>query len=447
MVLRIQRKPENRIFKVYMLAMFALLILRYLMKIHVPQIAFLLVAMIPICFGSTSEQLAFAASCIPFSVAFQYKYAILILTVTILLKNRLRLKRPGGFVLVLVMMAWELGHAFFKWFSYVEYLRGFAELLLLGIITSIDLKNVDHKLVIRSLAVSVVGICVLMLVMQLQLYNYNLLAVFSRSVRSFRFGQNNMQSGWFALNFNANNLGFLCNLSACSCLLMVVRKENHWMDIVLAICAGAFALITVSRAAVVCMILIIGAYFLLTNGTFVRRIWGVVGGLLIIAVSVIILWQFLPSVFDNIITRFKYVDVWSGRGQLFQYYWKFLFSSWNYVLFGVGMQQIPKKVYPYYPVSNVPHNGIQEVWVAWGIVGVVMLLILLWKIVTTSKHHAGGKRQPYQFMPLILTLVFTMSGQLLTSSRALLALSISYLCLCVGKPSTERNSEIGSEYE
>jgi len=62
---------------------------------------------------------------------------------------------------------------------------------------------------------------------------------------------------------------------------------------------------------------------------------------------------------------------------------------------------------------------------------------MLWKLITVSKRYAQGKRQIYQFMPLVLTLVFTMSGQFLTSSRALLALSISYICLCVKKSSPE----------
>ena len=132
MVLRIQTKTNNRIFKVYLLAMFALMAVRYLLKVDVPAVAFLLVAMLPIWWGNTSEQLAFAASCIPLSVAFQYKYALLILSVAILIKNQWRLKRSGVFFVVIAMMAWELWHAFYGQFSYVEYLRDFAELILLG---------------------------------------------------------------------------------------------------------------------------------------------------------------------------------------------------------------------------------------------------------------------------------------------------------------------------
>jgi hypothetical protein len=148
-------------------------------------------------------------------------------------------------------------------------------------------------------------------------------------------------------------------------------------------------------------------------------------------VAILLVWIFVPSVFENIQERFQRSDVSNGRTNLLLYYGKFMLSSAAYFFAGIGMQNIFEKVSPYFPVHDVPHMGMQEVWVAWGLVGVVMVLILLWRIVTGSKQYAQGKRKVYQFMPLALTLVFTTSGQFLTSSRALMALSISYVCMCI----------------
>lgn len=432
MVLRIQKK-NNHIFKAYLLAMFVLMVARYLLKINVPSAVLLLVAMLPVWFGTTSEQLAFAASCIPLSIAFQYKYALLILAAAILAKNRRHLKASKVFIIVMSMLVWELWHAFYGHFSYVEYLRDFAELILLAVITMIDLSDLDHKLVIRSLSISVVGVCVIMLVMQLQQFNFDLVAVFARSARSFRFGQSNMDDGAFALNFNANNLGFICNLSACGSLLLASRKEHGRVDIILAILSAVFALMTMSRAAIVCLLLIFASYLLFTKEKAAKKTLRIVGGVLIAVVALIIVHSMIPSLFLNIQERFQRSDGWNGRDSLIYNYGQFLLSSPMYLLFGVGMQHIFEKVSPHYPVQDVPHLGIQEVWVAWGIVGVVMILSVIWGIIHTSKQYSGGKRQLYQFMPLFLTLIFTMSGQLLTSSRALMALSFGYLCLCIKK--------------
>ena len=119
MVLRIQKNKENRIFKVYLVAMFVLMIARYLFKINVPAVAFLAVTLLPAWFGSKSEQLAMVASFIPLSVAFQYKYALLILSAAILVRNRWKMNRSGAFLIVMIMAIWEWWHAFYGRFSYV----------------------------------------------------------------------------------------------------------------------------------------------------------------------------------------------------------------------------------------------------------------------------------------------------------------------------------------
>lgn len=444
MVLKIQNKAKNIIFPVYLLAMFALMVVRYLVKVDVPAAAFLLVALLPIFCGTTSDQVAFAVSCIPLSIAFQYKYALLILSAVILLKNRRRFRLSGVLILVGGMVIWELWHAVYGYFSYVEYLRCFAELIFLGIITSFDLHDLDHKLIIRSLAISVAGVCVIMLIMQLQQFGFDLAAVFERSAHNFRFGQSNMDSGRFALNFNANNLGFICNLATSGTLLLAVRKEHRWFDIVLAILTLVFAITTLSRAAIICAIMIFVAYFMFSAGTLSKKIWSFVGGIFVVVLALVLIRILVPSVFENLAERFQRADVWNGRGDLLKYYSAFLFSSPMYFLFGIGMQGILDKVSPYYPVIDVPHMGLQEVWVVWGLVGIVLMAIVIWKLIVTSKHYARGKRQIYQFMPLVLTLLFSMTGQLVTSSRVLIALTFSYICLCIKKTNvdSERDTEI-----
>ena len=447
MVLRIQRNAENRIFKVYLLAMFAMVVVRYLLKVNVPAVAFLAVAMLPIWWGTPSEQMAFVASCIPLSIAFQYKYALLILSAAILIKNRGRLKWSGVLPLVFAMMVWELWHAVYGHFSYVEYLRDFAELLILGVVTSINLKDVDHKLVIRSLVVSVVGICAIMLFMQLQQFNFDIVAVFIRSANNFRFGESNMESGIYALNFNANNLGFICNLATCGCLLLIIRKEHTRTDMVLIICTVIFGIMTLSKAAVLCLLMLFVGYLFSTRGDLVKKVLGGIGGVLIVLSALILIQLLVPSVFANIEERFQREDVWNGRGGLFKYYNEFMFLSPAYFLLGIGMQEIYAKVAPHSPVAGVPHMGLQEVWVAWGLVGLALFLYMLWRLIVVSKQYAQGKRQAYQFMPLVLTLIFTMSGQFLTSSRALMALTISYICLCVKGSDVSNEEKLEDDYE
>ena len=441
MVIRIQKHKENRIFKMYLFAMFVLMVARYLMEIDVPAIAFLALTLLPAWFGTKSEQLAMVASCIPLSVAFQYKYALLILSAAILIRNHWRLNRSGAFMVVMAMAVWEWWHAFYGRFDYVEYLRDFAELILLGIVLSIDLYELDYKLIIRSLAVSTVGVCAIMLLLQLRQFDYDIIAVFARSAHSFRFGQSNMASGVYALNFNANNLGFICNLSTSGILLLAARKEHTRLDIVWAVCSAVFTLMTLSRAAILCLVIIFVAYLFLGEGRPLQKIISSLIGIAVAVVAMLLVWIFVPAVFENIMERFQRSDMSNGRTSLLLYYSEFLLSSPAYFLFGIGMQNIFAKVSPYYPVHDVPHMGIQEVWVAWGLVGVVMIMVLIFKIVTASRQFSQGKRRAYQFLPLGLTLVFTMSGQLLTSSRTLMALLFAYVCLCIANNDRKNDTQ------
>lgn len=441
MPLRVYIKRENLAVKFYYIMMAVMLISRYLLGINVPSVVLLLIAAIPAVFGSTSELLASTVSFIPLSAAFQYKYALLISAVMLLIKNRWRLKSSYALFLVFIMMAWELLHFGCGYFSIVEYVRSFAELLFMGVLIMVNIRDQDYKMIIRSLALSVVGVCTIMLIMQLQQYNFNILKVFSRSAVNWRFGQSNMDEGSFALNFDANVLGFMCNLSACGLLLLRKRKEHIKMDIVMTLAAFFFALITLSRAAILCMLMIIALYAFGGESKGIKRVIGQLSLIAVIAIAGITVYTYIPSIIENLFERFQRKDVWNGRGTLFTKYLEFSFSSPTYLLFGVGLQEIVEKVSPIVWVNQVPHNGLQEALVAWGIPGVIALLMWLGMIIRFSMVYSDQKRDFYQFVPLLLTLVFAMSVQLLTESRNIIALSFSYICLCISNTVDKQDTD------
>lgn len=431
MSLEIQINRKNTAIKIYCVFMAMLMVARYLLKMNVPSAVFLLVAVVPVFWGSASELVACVMSYIPLSIAFQYKYALLIAIVVMLLKYRWRLKSAYALVLVLLMMIWELMHMVYGFFSITEYIRGFAELLFMGVLIMIDLGNLEYKMIIRSLAISTVGVCTIMLIMQLQQYNFNILAVLSRNAILWRFGQGNMDEGRFALNFNANNLGFICNLSISSMFLLRKKNEHIVFDLILTIGLFVFALMTVSRAAIVCMLMLIALYVFGGESKGLKRVIGILSLLSGIAIIATAVYTYVPAIFENLLERFQREDVWNGRGDLFTQYTKFLLLSPDHLLFGIGMQSIFEKVSPVIWVENVPHNGLQEVLLAWGILGLFVMLTWFGMIVKQSRVYSRNKRDFYQYVPLLTVLVYSMSGQLLTSSRALMALSFAYICLCM----------------
>ena len=432
MQLQTSAEQKNFSIKIYYIMMAMLIVARYLLKINVPSMVLLAVAVIPAIFGTTSELLACVVSFIPISAAFQYKYAIIIAMAIMLIKNRWRLKSTPAFFLAIMMMVWELLHFVYGHFSLVEYFRDFAELLFMGALIMVNVGDLDYKMIIRSLAISAVGICTIMFIMQLQQNGFSVLKVFSRSAAAWRFGQSNMSAGKFALNFDANILGFICNLSACGLLLLRKRKESEKIDIVLTIASLFYALITLSRAAIVCMLLIIALYVFGGENKGLKRVIGILSIFGIVTITGFVVYTYLPSIFENLQERFQRKDVWNGRGNLFTKYMEYVLSSPTNLLFGTGLQGVLEKVSPVIWVDQLPHNGLVEVVVVWGIPGIIVVLTWFTMIVRMSTVYSRCKREIYQFAPFLLTLVFMMSVQLLTESRIMLALSFSYICLCMG---------------
>ena len=79
----------------------------------------------------------------------------------------------------------------------------------------------------------------------------------------------------------------------------------------------------------------------------------------------------------------------------------------------------------HYMTLLVSHNNIQEILIVWGIPGVLLVLWLLNKMI---KHKKMG-RNILQYLAFDFVLLYTLQGQLISSSVALIALIFSLVCM------------------
>ena len=221
-------------------------------------------------------------------------------------------------------------------------------------------------------------------------------------------------------------------MSTSGLLLLRKKNEHAAIDLILIIGSLVFALMTLSRAAIVCMLMIIALYVFGGENRGLKRAIGILSMFAAVTIVGVLVYVYIPAIFENLLERFRRKDVWNGRVSLLTQYMKFIFMSPVHLMFGIGMQGIFDKVSSVIWVHDVPHNGLQEALVAWGVPGLIAMIAWLGMIVKISKAYSGRKRDFYQFVPLLLTVVFTMVGQFLTSSRALMALAFAYICLCIG---------------
>ena len=119
-----------------------------------------------------------------------------------------------------------------------------------------------------------------------------------------------------------------------------------------------------------------------------------------------------------------------GENDILMYdYYHYIANNLGVMLFGVGLNDFAEKVLNIYMIStHTPHNSILEIIAAWGIVGLILVLLLLVAIIIDSKSHVNIIIVNY--IPLYVILLKSMAGQLLTSGYSMLAMSFVYLSLC-----------------
>ena len=412
---------------------FFIVAVRNILKIELPVILILMITVGIALFAGKSELIALFVSFIPLSGAFQYKYAILICLLIFLVKYKKDFKFSWFLVPLLLMIAWELLHSLGCEYSLVEFLR---EILLCTILIMSNIKDIDYKLVVRTLAICVLFVLGVMLIKLLMESNFDFMSIFNGT---YRFGVSEKGAGGsYALNFNANQLGFICNLTIIGLLQLIHLKQNNKLDIVFIIALVAFGFMTMSRTFILCLSIIFVLFLFSGKETVLKKIKKAFGLILLIGALLILVYIIMPFVIDRLLERFQEDDVTGGRSKLFVLYLDLIFSDVKILTFGLGMQNLADKLTIIFgqPVDGavlaVPHNGIEELIVVWGLPGLAIFSSFILALFVSAKK--SNKITLLSCFPLILIFIATQAGQLLSSGTALLALVFSYISLvCVKK--------------
>ena len=423
--------PTSRLaFIVGVVLMCLLILARNVLKIGVPVILILIVATFIATFGTKTEIVALAICCIPFGGAFQYKYAILICILVYLVKYGHEIKIIWAVIPVLLMLVWEVLHAIGYAFSFVEYLRSFTEILLCLTLLLVSKKDIDYWFVIKALSISTLFILSAMFFNLFRESGYDIAAIFEGN---YRFGASDEAITSYGLNYNANQLGLMCNICTTCLLQKVIAKEHSTFDIVLIVLITMFGIMTMSRSFILNLAIMVILFIFARKEDFAKKLKTLFYVVIIFALVFLLANWIMPSVVDRFIKRFTETDdITNGRTDLLAFYNRHLLSNAKYSLFGLGGQDIAIKMLSIYGYEvNVPHNGIQEILVVWGIPGLLMFVVFI--IATISSAKQINKSSLSAYLVLILVFVFSLSGHIITSGTVLLAICLGYLSLCLIK--------------
>lgn len=421
----------------YVVCMLFFFMMRNAFDISIPVLLFLIISCVPVIWGNNSTIVAVGLSCIPFSTGFQYKFALFACILALIIKNRKKLFLNRMVIYVFIMMAWEILHFVCGDFSLIEMFRCFAELMFFAVVTCVDFDDLDYKTIFRVLSLGVVGICGIMLFMQMQKYGFDLVNVFARNNVKYRFGGMNSEALNFGLNFNSNGLGYICNLSIMGMILLIARRQCVKIDYVLLILSILFGFSTLSRTFFFCLISLVALYTISSIHDLNRFFKKALLVLCIAGLTYIILSLFVPEIIHNFSNRFDDSDISNGRGDLLIFYLEHIFSAPQYILFGVGLQNFQEKISLIYgSLQQVCHNGFEEVWVAWGFFGVLIFFGMIVDMLRSSLKRDKNEII-LRILPLCILIIDSLAGQLIRSGISLLSLTFVYIAL--NAKHTERN--------
>ena len=155
--------------------------------------------------------------------------------------------------------------------------------------------------------------------------------------------------------------------------------------------------------------------------------------LLIVVIGILIglVYLIMPTVVESFLKRFEEDDISNGRIDLFGYYLDVILNNANVSLFGIGLQNIPEKVETLFGgYFGVPHNGILETVLIWGIPGLVVFLWYVYNMIKPNIRN-GNKLSLGNYIPLLLCTLQVQFGQIVTSGIITLTLLIIYLNLTI----------------
>lgn len=429
---QIYNKPKNRAVFYSLLSLILLLsFVRYSLQVDIPRMLMALVAVLIACVGDRDEILAMCICCMPLQEALDVYVTLGLCIVIYVVKFSEDIRLDKSIVPVLLVFLWELIHCFGEPFYPQSFFAIFIPYLLLLVVMCRGGEKCDYAFVVRVLSFATAMMCISLLGQLFVINNYNLVATISKLQRLGVLSDEALKSlSIDGGRLNANTLGILCVLSMTGLFQLRLAGNGKKSDLLLVVILLVFGTLTSSRTYLVCLAFMALCLLFGQKGSLSGKIKFFFAIVVVIAVAFLLLNMLFPELLAYYYSRFQVEDITTGRGELLKLYNRFLLSESKNLVFGIGLQNFGQKVVSIYHIAdNVPHNGIQEIVVAWGIPGLLLFCVLL-VVMIQRAGRSGVKRGLLNYIPLLIILVKAQVGQMVASGYTMIAFSYAYLSLC-----------------
>lgn len=404
-----------------------LLFLNYSFKISIPSAVFIAVLVLAALIGDKDEIISVCICCIAWCEAIKWYYVVIICIVIFLFRCRHenKFKIDFGVIPLILIVIWEYLHCFSGKVTLKSMLAfSFLYLFFIMLFFARDMQTIDYNFVMRNFAYAVLVVCCILIMRLLIADNFNFASFF---LDMQRLGQTDEESGGMVVN--PNSLGTLCVL-AIGCLIQIRSAgQQKKFDTILLVAILALGALTCSRTYLACLLILCVFLFVISDGGIKVKLRFLLGSIIVLLVAILFLTLVFPEALKAFALRFSEGDIMSGRDVLFAAYQDYLFSSAKAIIWGLGSLNLGEKVMQLGISFNVPHNGIQEILVAWGVMGIVLFAALIFILIRRSKQE-----NPHQswinYALLVVLSAKIMVGQVITSNYTMLSFALIYLSMC-----------------
>lgn len=276
----------------------------------------------------------------------------------------------------------------------------------------------------------IVGYWVAMLCLfgQYGVNGYSILSISNMAEDGFRIGDTNeftsaVDGIWTNISYDNNGLGEISIMAALASLLLWRRRASPLL-LISAFGALSVGMATLSRAFVLTAILSLMAFFIFG---YQRR--NIVRNTILTAIVICTIFYLLSTVLTSFVvgfeSRMNTDDISNGRVDIFAMYNNILINDPLKLLFGVGIQKYSTKL----GVIMSSHNGTQEVVLAWGLFGLVLIITMLIVALKNAKRYFSISKQYY--IPLFALIIFSQTGQSFSQPLFVLLLFLAFDMLLI----------------
>lgn len=370
-------------------------------------------------FLNNKERALFVCACLPFCRGIPYSEILLIMLGLSFLSGlgNLKIKLIYYMPVIGIGMIELLDYVYFNHFS-----NEIIYLLIYMLYATYILEQKIYEGIEQKIAYiySIATIASVLIVVTREIKLMGLDYVFTYNVR---FGANT--AGAMVTNYNANELGLYCAVAASLMLLLYyVNAKTYYMF--LAAVTTVIGFMCVSRAYLLVIVLVWLFYFIYSKKNFKSLVS-------IISVAILaffVIAQFFPEISDWLFGYYtermdeENLDQMGGRFTIILKYLGFSFSSAWTLLFGYSGEYVQSLE------AGAVHNGIQEVFVCWGILG--LLIVFGWVVLLLKNSNEKMCKGNYtRFTPFIIFFIYIQSLQWFSMHNYLILMMISMVGISI----------------